>query len=172
MNNLEKYFKENDEFFNQNEPDEKHFEKFIEKLDERKSKKRLVRLNSFFKYAAILIVLVGFAGIIIHLIPAKETSEIALCDEELERVEEYYLSLRQEKLIKLDEAVKEGKITIESQNDILDKVNELKAENQRLKQKLAALNCDVRIRNAFIDNNIISVEMLSSVLEMLEGNTI
>ena len=168
MNNLEKYFKQNQAFFNQDEPDKDHFEKFTEKLDQTKPKNNIFKINTFFKYAAIFIVFIGFVGILIHSIQPKEDTEIALCDEELEMVEQYYQSLSLEKLLQLDKAVQEGKITPKDQKDILKKLQELDNEKQKLKLKLTAMNCDTRLRSAFINNNMISVNLLTSVLESLE----
>ncbi len=66
MLDLESRIRENKAFFEDNEPDNGHRERFINKLSESGSKKRKISLSSISKIAASLIILISASYFIVN----------------------------------------------------------------------------------------------------------
>ena len=166
MKDLEKIFRDHRQEFDDSEPQESHFENFLEKLNQKPKNKTLGNIPNFLKVAAI-ITFVVFSGIVGYQIRKMQTSHYGLgaISPEYREVELFYTSsinnqLGMIKQLGSFDKVKHQKILSEELKDMDERYNQLKKELQMHPD-------DERVIEAMIEYYQVKTNILNRIIEQL-----
>ncbi len=168
MNDLDNIIQKNRELFNTDEPNDGHFERFEQKLNELNSKKKTFAFGYILKAAAVAI-LVVLSGLWVYdnINETKINQGIALSEisPEYGEVEMYYTHLVNQKY---------GEINQSKSLDSLQKVllvhelNNMDSIYENLKKDLVTNPNDQRVINAMIQHYQLKVEVMNQILNQLQ----
>ncbi|MFA8435512.1 MAG: hypothetical protein ACEPOZ_13410 [Marinifilaceae bacterium] len=166
MDQLEKFFKENEALFNQENPSEEHFERFLHKLEKDRKKRIKFGTTFFLKVAAIIIfvVLSGIGGYQLHHFQVKQYN-LGDISPEYQEVELYYTSNISSQL---DLIQKLGaKKNEEDQTIFTEELEQMDQLYQQLKKELKANPGDERVIQAMIEYYQVKSNILNKIIDQL-----
>jgi len=168
MNELGDLIKKNKSFFDKDEPDAGHFERFENKLLKMKQRKSLLQRSYQAVRIAAVVVLVVISSIwIFEKLYPNNNNKIALGEisQEYKEVEFYYTQLYQNKL---DELNKVKTIDPELEAELIkNEFKELDSIYNTLQKELGNNKEDERIINAMIGYYQTKVELLNQIIHQL-----
>ncbi len=170
MNDLEKIINENRSVFDSSEPDEGHFERFEQKLNQRhKGKSQTFTLGYMLK-AAVVALLVVLSGLWVYdktFSPPAIKDGIALREisPEYNEVEMYYTRLVNQKYNEINEF---SFIDTAQKEMLMHELNEMDSIYENLKKDLRLNPNDDRVINAMIQHYQLKVEVMNQILGQLQ----
>lgn len=165
MKNLEKIFNEHREIFDDQEPQEEHFEHFLSKLNTSKETKKSFWYHNYLKIAAI-IVFVFLSGVIGYQIKEMQNKHISLStiSPEFEELETYYTNNINDQLSIIHQLGNNDK----QQNKILaEELNDMDQRYNQLKKELSVHPDDDRIIDAMIEYYQVKTDILNRIISQL-----
>ncbi len=175
MSIIEEKIRKNKEIFDSYEPNDGHFDRFQKKLSKLHPQKKtniFVRTNVLLKVAAVFIILITVTFIIIYytndnkqLIVKSNQEDIVLPDELVE-VKQYYTSLNQDKIEKIENLALSDEEAEKLKQMALNEMTELNADNEELEKEYIESNNNDRIFSSIVNN----YRLLSNVLNRIIDN--
>lgn len=170
MKDLDKIIQENRSVFDSFEPDDGHFNRFEQKLNNlHQSKNKTFTLGYMLK-AAVVALLVVLSGLWVYdktFTPATIKDGIALREisPEYSEVEMYYTRLVNQKYSEINEF----NFTDNAQKEMLiQEISEMDSIYENLKKDLTVNPNDQRIINAMIQHYQLKVEIMNQILGQLQ----
>jgi len=168
MDKLEQFFRDNQNSFNQEEPPDEHFERFLQKLEKDRKKRTKFGISFFLKAAAVVIfvVLSGVAGYQLHNYQTSQYSfGLGDVSPEYQEVEFYYTNniSSQIELIRKMEVKKTG----EEEGIFNEELEQMDQLYQQLKEELKANPGDERVIEAMIEYYQVKSNILNKIIEQL-----
>lgn len=165
MNELGEIIKKNKSFFDNDEPQDGHFERFQQKLQKSKKVSFKINTNKILRIASIVILLIiSSIWVFEKVFPTAKNQKISLGEVSIEyrEVESYYTNLYQLKLEELNQSIN---IDPELEKEILlNEFNDLDSLYQSLQKELGYNKGDERIINAMINYYKTKVEVLNRIM--------
>jgi len=162
--------------FDTEQPDDGHLERFLMKLDAQhardaddlKKLKRLRQLNRWYASAAAVIV-----ALCITTVALMQFSDTASAEQlvdgsvQIRQLEQYYVTLAEEKIVSIDSMTLENKITPSAAEDAKGRIQVLLDLSRSLAEEYLRLNQDERVLNAIVQHYM----MISSVFELVQSQS-
>ncbi len=162
--------------FDTEQPDGGHLERFLMKLDAQhardaddlKKLKRLRQLNRWYASAAAVIV-----ALCITTVALMQFSDTASAEQlvdgsvQIRQLEQYYVTLAEEKIVSIDSMTLENKITPSAAEDAKGRIQVLLDLSRSLAEEYLRLNQDERVLNAIVQHYM----MISSVFELVQSQS-
>ncbi len=166
MDELEKYIRENDELFNNEEPTEGHEARFLRKLEQSKEKKVKSTVDFWRVAAAIILLLVLATSVLIPRMNSPQdvqysSMSLSNVSDDMANVEFYYKSKLAEEYDKINDLSKTDPL-VKAYLDEIDKLNE---EYQELEALLYETGTHDKVVLAMIEN----FRLRLSLMEKLEA---
>ena len=169
MSILEQRITKNKELFDVNEPEEGHFKRFQEKLQkiqpEVKRSYRRLYVGAMKIAASVIILLAVTFMLFIYNNGSKNLFATEASPELLEAVD-YYSTMNEQKLAKIDELSKADAESEKLKENALANANAIAMETKKLEQEYIASNKDARVLGAIVSN----YRFLTSVLDKVIDN--
>lgn len=177
MDKLEKYINDNLDLFNDQEPNEGHFDRFAEKLAQKKilsqeetKKTKVINMRSFYNglKAASVIILLALSSLWIkdNVFKQKEVLLLGSVSPEYKEVEYYYVNQINNKFASLKEC---DNINSEKQkNELVKELKEMDEVHKQLAKELKANPNDERVINAMINHYKLKLEVMNRIINQLE----
>lgn len=148
---IEKLILDNLDGLNNQEPKEGHFERFEEKLNQRRKGRKTLRI-AWRVVAAAVFLLLAVNQALIYLAPAQEDEAVTLgsISREYEEVEFYYTSSIEEGLTRWEQFEKAGLLTEEDKRMMDNELKEFENVLKGLQHELKANPNDERVINAML----------------------
>ena len=169
MSNIENIIRNNRSFFEDAEPSDGHFDRFMNKLEARFTVRRKINIGPYLLRAAVVTLLVTLSSLYTweHFIrPERNTMTLSQVSPQYREVETFYV--QQVNMLEgeiLDIADMSG----EEQKKILDEeLNNMDAAFKELQKELKANPSDERIINAMIEHYQTKIEVMSYILSQLK----
>lgn len=163
QDNLEKIFKELENQFDVNEPNEGHFSRFEAKLNKGKKPTILLKLWPFIAIAASVILIFG---VWLGASFSKQGMELAKVSSEMGETQNYFVATIEKELESIEK--ERNPSTEQIINDGLQQLNKLEVQYQVLTLELKESTEDKRIIYAMIANFQQRIEVLQSLLTQIE----
>ena len=168
MNDLDNIIQKNRELFNANEPNDGHFERFEQKINELNKKKKTFTFGYILKAAAVAI-LVVLSGLWIYenVNETKINRGIALSEisPEYGEVEMYYTHLVNQKYGEINQCQSLDSL---QKKILVHELNDMDSIYENLKKDLTANPNDKRVINAMIQHYQLKVEVMNQILSQLQ----
>ena len=176
--NIEELILNNLEGLNENEPKERHFERFEAKLKGQHKKKRIT-FNVVWKVAAaVIFVLLATNQAFIYMSPNQQSplltafnkneTTLASVSSEYEEVEFYYTNAINVGLNQWDALTSEGFISEEEQNMMDAELDEFEELYKNLQTDLEANPNDERVVNAMLDYYQAKLSIINMIVNKLQ----
>lgn len=171
MESLEKYIRSNRDSFDEKEPSDGHFDRFLQKIETRKPARKV---NLFMVAAAAAIsgiILTGTLGLLVNgssnSIFSKSELTLSVISPELEEVENYYLSQINSKNNLINSLKKNSSPEVES---VVNKaIIDMDLGYNLLKKDLTMNPKQQRVVSAMIQQYQVRVDMLDQILKTLQN---
>lgn len=168
MESLEKKITENQLIFDDSEPGEGHFDRFIQKLD-KISPVRKFTVPYYLKVAAVLL-LVSFSSILIYekvVSPRFEKNKYSFgkLSPEYREVEDYFMHIINVKYNQLQDLDIDDKY---QKDMIMKELNEMDKIYQSLSKELQRDPYNERLINAMIQHYQLKLEIINGITKQLE----
>jgi len=166
MKELEKLVRDHRNEFDDSEPQDGHFDHFLEKLDRQKKKKSFGSIPNFLKVAAI-ITFVIFSGVTGYQIRKMQSNHFGLGEisPEYKEVELFYTNNINNQLYMLK---KLGRFNKEQHQSILkEELKDMDKRYGQLKKELEFHPDDERIIQAMIEYYQVKTNVLNRIIEQL-----
>ncbi|WP_372751839.1 hypothetical protein [Labilibaculum sp.] len=166
MKEWEDFFRKHRETFDDSEPSEDHFNRFLTKLDHQKKKKVFEGLPNFLK-VAVIIIFVFFSGIIGYQIRNQQNNRFGLgaVSSEYKEVELFYTSNINNQLGVLEQM---GSFDKKQHQSILkEELKDMDNRYAQLKKELKLHPDDDRVIHAMIEYYQVKTDVLSRIIEQL-----
>ena len=163
QDNLEKIFKELENQFDLNEPNEGHFSRFEAKLNKGKKPNILIKLWPFIAIAASVILIFG---VWLGASFSTQGMELAKVSSEMGETQNYFVATIEKELESIEK--ERNSDTEQIINDGLQQLNKLEVQYQVLTLELKESTEDKRIIYAMIANFQQRIEVLQSLLTQIE----
>lgn len=164
------------DLFDTEKPEDGHLERFLMKLyaqhardaDDLKKVKRLRQLNSWYASAAAVIVTLCITSVTFMQFSDKATADpVAVGSAQIGQLEQYYVSLAEEKIVSIDAMTLENKITPSAAEDAKGRIRVLLDLSRSLAEEYLRLNQDERVLSAIVQQYM----MISSVFELVQSQS-
>ena len=169
MDDLDKIFDEHRADFEQ-EPNEGHFERFAERLNQSEPKRKGFYISPFLKVASILVITLLSANLYVYFRnPKPEIKEVAVVKSDLGEASFYYTSKINNGIRDLEKMAKDG---IGSRQEIVQIKHELSEMDSlfvNLQQEYKAHPNDERIINAMIEYYQTKLDIVNTIKTDLEN---
>ncbi len=174
MEKLENLIRNKRQEFDQAEPSEGHFERFLMKLpDFNHPRKTVFRMKTLLRVAAVILIIVAvsFSVNYFNLLPDAlvKGSTAGELPPELKDVEVYYTSLTGEKLQQIDELATSREEADRIRKQAMQEVSELKNSNTELQQEYVASGKNERVLDAIVNNYRIISNLLDHIINELSS---
>jgi hypothetical protein len=179
MSNLRSFFDERKEEFNSSEPKDGHFDRFREKLDKLKEKRKGISFDILYKSAAAVIIIL--LSVLMYMryenrdtdksVKTAKTFHIENTTpepEDYQEVEQYLKSSMEDKLNEFENI--QCKNSDVDYKEIMNEIEELDKNYLELKTELENGMEDERIINAMIDIYQSKIELLNQVINQVNKN--
>jgi hypothetical protein len=170
MKSLEKYIRSNIDSFDEKEPIEGHFDRFRQKMENRKPNRKV---NLFMVAAAAAvagIILTGTLGLLFNSSSLRNynTRELTLSviSPELKEVEDYYQSQINTRYNQINALNKNSSPELKS--EVIKAISDMDLGYYLLKKDLTQNPKQERVVNAMIQQYQVRVDMLDQILRTLE----
>lgn len=160
---LEKIFKELENQFDVNEPNEGHFSRFEAKLNKGRKSNILLKLWPFIAIAASVVLIFG---VWLGASFSTQGMELANVSSEMGETQNYFVATIEKELETIEK--ERNPNTEQIINDGLEQLNKLEEEYQALTITLKESAADKRIIYAMIANFQQRIEVLQSLLTQIE----
>ena len=168
MHNIEDKICKNIEQFNDAEPQEGHFDRFLDKMEKSESetkKSMLLNFGFLWRVAASLLILLAVAVLYnqiekINLTPNKHTEDLPA---EIIEATDYYASLNREKLSTLSEMTAQGEANNEIYQLAIEEVATIDQNSSELRKKYSETR-DERVIDAIITNYRVLGDLLDHII--------
>lgn len=176
MSDLDNFIRENSDFFNSNEPDDKHFDKFRKKINKDSNSVKNISFGRVFKLVSVAAVLVLciLVSVKYYRENAKpkeqpyKTMTLSDISDEYKEVENYLKSNIDSKLVEFQSlSCKNKDVAIDL---VLEELKELDKTYQELQLELQQNKNDQRIIDAMIDCYQTKIELLNTILSQVNKN--
>ncbi|MFP4025285.1 MAG: hypothetical protein ACLFVR_12240 [Thiohalospira sp.] len=170
MKDLEKIINENRSVFDSFEPNEGHFERFEQKLNQlHKSKSKTFTIGFMLK-AAVVTLLVVLSGLWVYdqtiaPQPLKEGIALREISPEYSEVEMYYTKLVNQKYSEINDF---SFVDSTQKEMLIHELNEMDSIYENLKKDLKINPNDDRVINAMIQHYQLKVEVMNQILGQLQ----
>lgn len=162
---LEKIFENQQGKFDMFEPDSGHFERFKNKLENKKAKKRSATL--LFSKIAVAASIALLVGLWVGSSYSSKGLELAAVSTEMAETQSYFVATIQKELELVE--VERNSDTEQIINDALDRITELETKYELLTLELKESSEDRRIIYAMISNFQSRIDILQGLLERIES---
>jgi hypothetical protein len=166
MKDLEKILRDHKDQFNDNEPQDGHFENFLEKLNHQKKRNLFESIPNFLK-VAVIITFVIFSGLIGYQIKNLENNLLGLggISPEYKEVELFYTANINSQLGMLKQL---GSFDKEQHQSILkEELKDMDERYSQLKKELELHPDDDRIIQAMIEYYQVKTSILNRIIDQL-----
>jgi len=167
--NIEDLIRNNRNFFEDEEPDPGHFERFSRKLEMRFSAKKKVSIAPYLLRAAVITVLVTLSSLWTwdhFLNPGRNRMSLSEVSSEYREVERYYVqqtSFMEDEIMGMDFENNEEQKTI-----LKEELKNMDATYKELQKELKANPNDERVINAMIEHYQTKLDVMSYILDQLK----
>ncbi|MGM0408027.1 MAG: hypothetical protein ACQERU_08580 [Bacteroidota bacterium] len=170
MKDLEKIIQENRSVFDSHEPDDGHFDRFEQKLNNLHQRKNKTFTLGYMLKAAVVALLVVISGLWVYdktFTPPTIKDGIALREisPEYSEVEMHYTSLVNQKYSEINEF---SFIDSTQKNMLMNELSEMDSIYENLKKDLSLNPNDERVINAMIQHYQLKVEIMNQILGQLQ----
>lgn len=176
MKDLDKYINENADFFNSDEPEDGHFDRFKAKMGKEPRKLKEISFSLVFKIVSVAAILI--LSVLVTVKYNKETTkpqgnkyqEMTLSDisEEYKEVENYLKSNIDTKMEEFQNlSCSNADVSIDM---VLEELEELDETYKELQEELKINKNDQRIIDAMIDCYQTKIELLNTILSQVNKN--
>lgn len=167
MNNLEDHIRNNRKLYDEDEPNNGHLERFINRLDarEKQTKKRSIS-RSMLAVAAILLLGLILTPVYLFFQDQAETAAPGKGAVELSTIESFYKTQANNYLQQIDQLADRGIVNPAQKAEALKRVEELEMKNKLLSAQYAQLGGDSRLKTAIIRNYQMMSESLNTLIVM------
>ena len=173
MKKLRHFIIENKESFDFSEPNEGHFERFMDRINIENPKELKLPIYGILKIAAIFILVIGISVVLINNIDKSkngaEVNRICLSDisDDYEEVENFYNSRIEQKMKILNDIAPMGS---DIEKDFLnEEFKEIDKSYSELQKELSLNVQDRRIIEAMIRNYQIKTNILDKIIYQLDS---
>jgi hypothetical protein len=166
MEEWEDFFRKHRESFDDSEPSEEHFDRFLAKLDHQNKKKAFRGIPNFLK-VAVIITFVFFSGLIGYQIGNQQDKRLGLgaVSPEYKEVELFYTNNINHQLGLLKQI---GSFDKEQHQTILrEELKDMDDRYEQLKKELELHPDDDRIIQAMIEYYQVKTDVLNRIIEQL-----
>lgn len=166
MKELEEILRDHKDQFDDQEPQDGHFENFLEKLNHQKKRNVFENIPNFFK-VAVIVTFVIFSGLIGYQIRNLEDTHLGLggISPEYREVESFYTANINSQLGMLKQL---GSFNKEQHQSILkEELKEMDERYSQLKRELELHPDDDRIIQAMIEYYQVKTSILNRIIEQL-----
>lgn len=169
MKDIEEYIIDNSKLFSE-EPKEGHFERFEQKMQQKKLDKRRRLMRSTLRVASVA-VLLTMSCLYVHNQFFSEEESMAYVNQEFMEAQFYYTSQINEGINSIQSI--DGGLNKMQRKQLLKEVSEVDDYFEELQEDLKAMPDDPRVIEAMLDYYIIKAKVINDVIESLEKvNTI
>ncbi len=173
MEPLEKYFKENRHAFDDQEPNEGHFERFMGKMDADQGNKRfLPSRNSLLRIAAVVLLFITAGVFVIDFALNKarstETGNGASLNPELRDALQYYETRTSDRLVEFRKLACCGEQQVRLNSLVTGELNVLEANSKELKQELSKDPENEMVQAALIKNHQMKEQVVENMIHQLK----
>lgn len=163
---IDDLIKDNIDFFNSEEPDDGHFERFTQKLAKPEQKIIKIKFTTFIKAAGIL-VLMTLSGLWTyeHFLQKPEIIKLGDISPEYREAENYYLNTINTEYLE----IKQFKFQDKDQKRILLKeLQDMDSVYVQLQKDLKLNPNDERVINAMINHYQLKIEVMNQIISQLK----
>lgn len=168
MSILEQRITKNKELFDVNEPGDGHFNRFQDKLKEIHIPEKTVQKRWYFsglQIAASVLIVLAVSFVLFLYNNGSVSLFAAKTSPELVEVINYYSSLTEEKLAKIEELSQSDEETEKLKQTALMNVNAMEEQTQALEKEYVESNKDSRVFVAIVNNYKLLASALDKVIE-------
>lgn len=169
MSILEQRITKNKELFDVYEPDEGHFDRFQKKLKSKKEPKKENKPKRFYfgalKIAASVLILLAVTFVLFMYNNRSGSLFAAETPPELTEVSNYYSSVTEQKLAKIDELSKTDPEAEKLKQYALMNAEAVDADTKELEKQYVASNKDTRLFGAIVSNYRVLAAALDKVIQ-------
>ncbi len=168
MSILEQRIKKNKELFDINEPNDDHFDRFQNKLKEIHQPGKTVHKRWYsgaMKIAASVIVLLAVTFVLFLYDNGSVSFFAEETSPELTEVTNYYSSVTEQKLAKIEELSQSDEEAAKLKQTALVNVNAIEEQTQALEKEYIESNKDTRVFGAIVNNYRLLASALDKVIE-------
>lgn len=168
MSILEQRIKKNKELFDVNEPNEGHFDRFQDKLKEIREPKepKLKRGHFSVRQIAASVVVLMAVTFVLFLYNSDSNSLFASeSTPELTEVTDYYSSVTEQKLAKIEELSQSDAEAAKLKQIALSNVNAIDEQTKALEKEYIESNKNTRVFGAIVNNYKLLASALDKVIE-------
>ncbi len=182
MSIFEDKIRKNKKLFDSFEPDEGHFNRFQQKLNELHPEEKSIKFFNFktvLKIAAAILIFACASTVLIIISdnnPKKETIGLAEnqneLSKELNEMKVYYASVTEKKMNLIDKLIETDTLSIEFKETAEREIEIINQENQELQNEFHNNKNDKRLFGAILNNfKVISVVLDRILNEMYDTNS-
>ncbi len=166
MKELEEILRDNKDLFNNEEPQDGHFENFLEKLNHQKKRNVFESIPNFLK-VAVIVTFVIFSGLIGYQIRNLEDNHLGLggISPEYKEVESFYTDNINSQLVMLKQLGSFDKK--QHQNILKEELKDMDERYSQLKKELELHPDDDRVIQAMIEYYQVKTSILNRIIEQL-----
>ncbi len=169
MSDFENKIKSNLAFFESQEPDEGHRERFIQRLDKKDPRKRIINFSLFGNIAAAVIITVTVGFLAINHFKEAKTENLYITQiaysEDMMELQDYYDRLSIEKLNNIDNVATDNNEADRLKKKALKKMDKLDANLAMIEKEYAKNPECKKLKKAIIDNKKKKVEVVDNIVE-------
>jgi len=176
MEPLEKYFNENRQLFDSQEPDTGHLSRFSDKLDKEFGKQSMIlNRSAILKVAAVILLLITATVSVFDFAVNKVKNSIeskstgTLLTPELEDAIQYYETRTSERLGEFRKLACCGEQQIRLNAMVSGQLNALDANSEELRKNLNENPDNERIQVALIKNQQMKEKVVENMIRQLKG---
>lgn len=174
MFNIENKIKENLAYFNDQEPDEGHQSRFINRLSNNTSAKpKKISIQLFSKVAAAILILIATSFLLLKVIDMKvgnERTEITQIEytDDFKKVQAYYDNLSIARLDKIDELATSEEEAQRLKANARKKMEKLDANLAMIEKEYVKNPQCKKLKAAIVSNKKMKVEIVDNIVEQLD----
>lgn len=170
MNKLEDHIRNNQRLYEEDEPNDGHLERFLNRLDAREKQTKTRRINTWkMVVAAMLLLGLILTPVYLFFENQPEASATSADVQELSTIEAFYKTQADNYLQQIDLLADRGMVDPAQKANALKRVEELEKKNMLLSQQYEQLGGDSRLKTAIILNYQMMAESLNSLIVMTKN---
>jgi len=174
MFKVEEKIKDNLAYFNNQEPDEGHQERFASRLNNNTSAKpKRVNIQMISKVAAAVLILIATSFLLLKVIDMKvgnERTEITQIEytDDFKKVQAYYDEISVERLDKIDELATSEEEADRLKKTAIKKMDKLDANLAMIEKEYVKNPQCEKLKAAIVSNKKMKVEIVDNIVEQLD----
>ncbi len=169
MSILEEKIRKNRDHYDAREPEEGHFERFADRLDERFHEKKERRKGfRILRYAAAVLLIAGISGILLYQY-AGRSSQVAANPvvQELSTVKDHYNRLADRKLGQINACAPTGEEANKINGLAKEQLQKLDEDARNLEEELENDGSNERVYGALVSNYRTRIKILDNIINQI-----